>query len=52
MTHTILCFSFYFSIFLGTLMNLMQRSEYSFPPNMGWIIISGLMLLVYNKERY
>jgi hypothetical protein len=49
-TYNILCVSFYFSILLGTLMNFMEKPEYSFPPNMGWIVMLGL-LTILNKDN-
>lgn len=50
-TYNILHFSFYFSVLLGTLMNFMEKSQYSFPPNMGWIIILGFLCLVYKDQK-
>lgn len=42
--------SFYFSVLLGTLMNFMEKPQYSFPPNMGWIIILGLLCIIYDNN--
>ena len=43
--------SFYFSVLLGTLMNFMEKPQYSFPPNMGWIIILGFLCLIYKDQK-
>jgi len=50
-TYNILHVSFYFSVLLGTLMNFMEKSQYSFPPNMGWIIILGLLTIVHKDKE-
>jgi hypothetical protein len=33
------------------LMNFMDKSEYSFPPNMGYIIILGLLTILIKMEN-
>lgn len=50
-TYTILHFSFYFNVLLGTIMNFMNKSEYSFPPNMGWIVILGLLCIIHKDNN-
>jgi hypothetical protein len=44
-------FSFYFSVLLGVIMNFMDKdkTQYSFPPNMGWIIIFGFLCLIFKE---
>lgn len=48
--YIILHYSFYFNIFLGTLMNIMEKSKYSFPPNMGWIIMLGILTILHKEK--
>lgn len=48
--YIILHYSFYFNIFLGTLMNVMEKSKYSFPPNMGWIIMLGILTILHKEK--
>jgi hypothetical protein len=38
--------SFYLHVVLGVLMSFMDKSEYGFPPNMGNIIILGLLTIL------
>ena len=51
LTFSFVHFSFYFAVILGTFMNLMEKPEYSFPPNMGWIIILGFLCLIYRDNN-
>jgi hypothetical protein len=47
---SLLSFSFYLHVLLGILMNLIDKTEYDFPPNMGYIIIFGLLTILSKME--
>lgn len=47
LTYNFIHFSFYLNVLTGAIINLMERQQYSFPPNMGWIIITGFLCLIY-----
>ena len=53
LTFSFVHFSFYFSVLLGIIMNLIDKdkAQYSFPPNMGWIIILGFLCLIYRDNE-
>lgn len=48
--YNIIHFSFYFNVLLGTIMNFMDKPQYSFPPNMGSIIMLGLVCIIYDNN--
>jgi hypothetical protein len=47
LTYNIAHFSFYLQVLMGIIINFIDQPQYSFPPNMGWIIITGLLCLIY-----
>ena len=49
--YNILHFSFYLNVLLGVIMNIMNKSEYSFPPNMGWIIMIGFLTIIHKDNN-
>jgi len=51
LTYNILHLSFYFNVLLGTIMNFMDDPQHSFPPNMGWIVILGLLCIIHKDNN-
>jgi hypothetical protein len=48
--HRIFKFLFLIQMTIGGIDILFNKHDYSFPPNMGWIIINGLACLVLKEE--
>lgn len=46
-------FRFLFSLqcIIGSFAILSDKPTYSFPPNMGWIIILGLLAIVFKEDK-
>lgn len=47
LTYNFVHISFYLNVLTASIVNFMDRPQYSFPPNMGWIIITGFLCLIY-----